>query len=69
MIETSDMNLAAYMKVLKRISTAGHRINERQLLLQFDITPEELKQYKEEYINSAFADYDATKRNFLRLLK
>lgn len=68
-IETPDVNLATYIKVVKGIDSVGHRLNERQLLIRFPITQEQYQVYKEEYLNSLFSYYDATKRNFLRLAK
>ena len=68
-IETSDINLATYIKVVKNIDIVGHRLNDRQLLISFPVTNEELQTYKEEYLNSLYAYYDATKRNFLHLAK
>lgn len=67
--ETADLNLATYIKSVKGVSTAGHHFKGEQLVIEFPLTKEEGRQYKEAYLNSAFAMYDATKRNFLQLLK
>lgn len=67
--ETTDINLATYIKVVKGIDSCGHRFEGKQLFLKFPISQEEMSAYKEEYINSTFSIYDATKRNYLRLLK
>jgi len=67
--ETPDINLATFLKAVKNINTAGHYFKGEQLVIQFPIPKEEGRQYKEEYLNSPFAMYDATKRNFLQLLK
>lgn len=67
--ETPDINLATFIKATKGISTAGHYFKGEQLVIQFPITKDEGRKYKEEYLNSPFAMYDATKRNFLQLLK
>lgn len=67
--DTADMNLATFIKVVKKIDTAGHYFQGQQLWVRFDITEEQMSEFKEEYLNSVFAMYDATKRNFLRLLK
>lgn len=67
--ETSDINVATFIRFVKNIETAGHRFVGDQLRIRFRIRPEELRRYTEEYLNSHFALYDATKRNFLRLLK
>lgn len=67
--DTADINLATFVKVVKKIDTAGHYFKGNQLWVRFDITDEQMSEFKEEYLNSIFAMYDATKRNFLRLLK
>ena len=67
--ETPDINLATFMRSVKNISTAGHYFKGDQLIIQFPIPKAEGCQYKEEYLNSPFAMYDATKRNLLQLLK
>jgi len=67
--ETTDINLATYIKVVKGIDSCGHRFAGRQLFLSFPISEEEMSAFKEEYINSTYSIYDATKRNYLRLLK
>lgn len=67
--DTADMNLATFIKVVKDIDTAGHYYIGQQLWVKFDITEQQMSEFKEEYLNSVFAMYDATKRNFLRLLK
>lgn len=69
MQEITDINLATFIKVVKGIPLAGHRFNGHQLCLQFEIDAENLKLYEREYMNSTYADYDATKRNLVRLLK
>jgi hypothetical protein len=66
---TSDINLATFVNVVKEVETSGHYYKGSQLWVQFAITEEEMKSHKEEYINSVFSRYDATKRNLLRLLK
>lgn len=66
---TTDINLATYIKVVKSIDSCGHHFEERQLHLHFPVTKEQMSVFKEEYINSVFSVYDATKRNYLRLLK
>jgi len=66
---TSDINLATFVNVVKEIETGGHYYKGSQLWVQFKITEEKMGRYKEEYINSVFSRYDATKRNLLRLLK
>ena len=67
--ETTDINLATFVKVVKGIDSCGHRFEGKQLFLRFPLTKEEMSAFKEEYINSVFSIYDATKRNYLRLLK
>lgn len=67
--DTADMNLATFIKVVKKVDTAGHYYLGQQLWVRFDVTEKQMAAYKEEYLNSIFAMYDATKRNFLRLLK
>lgn len=66
---TSDVNLATYIKIVKQTDSCGHHFEGRQLFLRFPISEEQMRTYKEEYINSIFSIYDATKRNYLRLLK
>lgn len=67
--ETPDINLATFMRAVKNINTTGHYFKGDQLIVRFPVPKEEGYQYKEEYLNSPFAMYDATKRNFLQLLK
>jgi len=67
--ETPDLNLATFLKVVKGQSTDGHRFKGDQLNIKFNISRAEGQQAREEYLNSPFAMYDATKRNFLQLLK
>ena len=67
--DTSDLNVAAFIKRVKDIPTAGHYFAGDQLRIRFRITADQLAAFKEEYLNSVFMLYDATKRNFLRLLK
>lgn len=67
--DTSDINIATFVKVVKGVETAGHYYKGSQLWIRFAISKEDMQRYKEEYINSVFSNYDATKRNFLRLLK
>ncbi|MGD9209165.1 MAG: hypothetical protein PVI90_00240 [Desulfobacteraceae bacterium] len=66
---TADMNLATYIKVVKKIDTVGHYYRGDQLHISFNITNVELEEYTTEYLNSIFATYDSVRRNFLRLLK
>lgn len=68
MFETSDINIATYLKWVKKLSPSGHRYEGSQLLLRFDVAETEGELYKMEYINSEFSGYDATKRGFLKLL-
>jgi len=67
--ETSDINVATFIKFVKGVDTAGHRFVGEQLRIKFRITDEQMAEFKEEYLNSQYALYDATKRNLLRLLK
>lgn len=67
--ETTDINLATFIKVVKGIDSCGHRFEGKQLFLRFPLTKAQMSEYKEEYINSVYSIYDATKRNYLRLLK
>lgn len=67
--DTADMNLATFIKVIKGIDTAGHHYIGEQLRIYFDITSQQMAEFTEEYLNSIYAVYDATRRNFLRLLK
>jgi hypothetical protein len=67
--ETPDINLATFLKVVKGHNTDGHYFKGDQLVIKFDIPKSEGQQAREEYLNSQFAMYDATKRNFLQLLK
>lgn len=67
--ETSDINLATFIQEIIKIKTCGHYHAGDQLRIKFPITEEQLEDYKIQYLNSAFAGYDATKRNFLRLLR
>jgi hypothetical protein len=67
--ETSDINVATFIKFVKGVDTAGHRFVGEQLRIKFRVTEDQMAAFKEEYLNSQFALYDATKRNLLRLLK
>ena len=67
--ETSDINIATFIKFVKGVETCGYRFAGEQLRIRFKITEQQLIDFKEEYLNSPYALYDATKRNFLRLLK
>lgn len=69
MQEITDINLATFIKVVKGIPIAGTRFNGHQLIIEFNVNAEDLKAYEREYMNSTYADYDATKRNLVRLLK
>lgn len=67
--ETSDINLATFIKEVKGVDAAGHFFRGHQLWIRFAITKEAMQTYSNEYINSVHARCDATRRNFLRLLK
>ena len=67
--DTSDINLATFIKEVKDIASDGHRFQGKQLWIQFAISKEDMALYSNEYINSIHARCDATRRNFLRLLK
>jgi hypothetical protein len=67
--DTSDINLATFIQEVKNIESAGHYFKGKQLWIRFDITQEDMQNYSHEYINSIHARCDATRRNFLRLLK
>jgi hypothetical protein len=66
---TGDINLATYIKVIKGIDSCGHHFEGRQLLLRFPLTKDQIGQIREEYINSVFSVYDATRRNYWQLTK
>jgi hypothetical protein len=66
---TSNINLATYIEAIKGIKHTTHRYRGRQLLVEFDITPEDARKFEEEYLTSPYAGYDATKRTFIQLLK
>ena len=66
---TTDINLATYIKVVKHVPLTRYYFNEKQLCIEFDVSLDDLNKYQEEYLNSQFADYDASKRNFMRLLR
>lgn len=67
--DTSDINLAVYIKEVKDVASVGHFFNGNQLRIKFAISREEMQQYSNEYINSVQARCDATRRNYLHLLK
>ncbi len=67
--DTSDINLAVFIKEMKDVGTAGHYFKGKQLWLRFAITKEQMQQFKNDYINSILARCDATRKNFLQLLK
>lgn len=67
--DTSDINLATFVKEVKGVDSAGHFFKGRQLWISFAITKDEMQRYSNEYINSVHARCDATRRNLLRLLK
>ena len=58
---TADINLATFIKVIKSIETKGHFFKGQQLWIRFHITEKQLASFKEEYLNSPFAFYDATR--------
>jgi len=66
---TSNINLATFIEEVKGIRHAHHRYRGKQLLIEFEITADEGRNYEEEYLTSPFAGYDATKRTFIQLLK
>jgi hypothetical protein len=66
---TSDINLATYIEVVKNRKHTGHRYRGRQLLIEFEITNDDGRNYEMEYLSSPYAGYDATKRTFIKLLK
>lgn len=66
---TSNINLATFIEQVKGIKHTGHRYKGKQLLIEFEITPEDGRKYEEEYLTSPYAGYDATKRTFIQLLK
>jgi hypothetical protein len=69
MQEITDINLATFIKVVKGIPIAETRFNDHQMCISFAINAADLKAYEQEYLNSTYADYDATKRNLVRMLK
>ena len=66
---TSDINLATFIKVVKKVPMARYHFNQQQLCIVFDLDEETLRKYQEEYLNSTYAEYDAAKRNFMQLLR
>ena len=69
MIDTPDLNIATFILAVKRIKTKGHYYKGDQLRIKFDLTQEEFEEHKGDYINSEVALCDATRKNFLQLLK
>jgi carotenoid cleavage dioxygenase-like enzyme len=67
--ETSDINLATFIKAVKNCNTAGHYFKGDQLVIKFHMSKEKMRHMREDYLNSPFANYDATKKNLLQLLK
>lgn len=66
---TPNINLATFIKEVKDVASSGHYFKGNQLWISFKITREEMQQYETEYINSIYSRYDATRQNFLHLLK
>lgn len=66
---TSDINLATFIKVVKRVPMASYHFNQQQLCIVFNLEEADLRKYQEEYLNSTYAEYDAAKRNFMQLLR
>jgi hypothetical protein len=69
MIDTPDINIATFIVAVKRIKSKGHYYKGDQLRIKFDIPPEKFEEYTGDYINSDVALCDATRKNFLQLLK
>ena len=67
--DTADINLAVYIKEVGLIETAGHYFKGKQLWIRFAVTKDDMCRYKDGYINSLLARCDATRKNFLQLLK
>lgn len=66
---TSNINLATFIEQVKGIRHTTHMYRGKQLLIEFEITPDQGRTFEEEYLTSPFAGYDATKRTFIQLLK
>lgn len=67
--ETPDLDIAAYLKEVKGLPVVGHRFNGKQLLILFEITTEDFEVARQEYWNSIQARCDASRKNFLQILK
>jgi len=67
--QTTDLNLATFIKTVKGVNSTAHFLRGRQLVIEFPIAPEDGRQARMEYINSPFAAYDANKRNYTQVLK
>jgi hypothetical protein len=67
--DTADINLAVYIKEVENIETAGHYFKGKQLWIQFAVSKADMRRFKDGYINHLLARCDATRKNFLQLLK
>ena len=67
--DTADINLAVYIKEVEKVETAGHYFKGKQLWIRFAIPKADMRKFKDGYINSLLARCDATRKNFLQLLK
>jgi hypothetical protein len=67
--ETHNIDLATYLRVVKNVESTGHYFKGTQLNIRFALSPEEGQQYLEDYLNSIFPVFAATRHNWLQLLK
>ena len=67
--ETTDLNLATFIKTVKGINSNNHFLRGRQLVIGFPLEAKDGRAARMEYINSPFAAYDANKRNYTQVLK
>lgn len=67
--ETTDLNLATFIKTVKGVNSNKHYLRGRQLVICFPISGDDGRAARLEYINSPFAAYDANKRNYTQVLK
>ena len=69
--ETSNINLATFIKEVKKIPVAGHRYDERdRVIILFEgVDESQVDLWRHQYLNSPWATWDATKQGFLSLMK
>jgi hypothetical protein len=69
--ETSNIDLATFLKYSKKKVNSGHRYDDRgRLLIIFDdIDEDKVDLYLHQYLNSEWSNWDNVKKSFLSLIR